>query len=122
MIRIDNDRVLAFWNGVFFELARDNDFRAVGQEPFWRLELQKGKELSFTYDLGKRKAVTRARAPENVLANGTSVYHAVTKANDLRVVIAPNRCTDVMSGKPFEVTVTVTLNGRTFNGCGERVK
>ena len=34
MIRIDKDRSLAFWNGVFFELARDRDFRAVGQEPF----------------------------------------------------------------------------------------
>ena len=119
MIRIDKDRVLAFWDGVFFELARDRDFRAVGQEPFWRLELHKGKELRFTYDLGKREAVTPAPVPENDPANATSVYHAVTEANDLRVVIGPTPCTDVMSGRPFEKTVSVTLNGQTYHGCGK---
>ena len=122
MIQIDKERVLAFWNGVFFELARDHDFRALGQEPFWRLELQKGKELRFTYDLGKREAATHAPVPEKFPANGTSVYHSVTEANDLRVVIESTRCTDVMSGRPLEKTVTVTLNGQTYHGCGDSVE
>ena len=45
MIQIDKDRSLVFWNSVFFELARYLDFRAVGQEPFWGLQIEKGKEL-----------------------------------------------------------------------------
>lgn len=44
LIEVDDDRVLAPWDGVFFELERDRDFRALGQEPFWQLEIQKGKE------------------------------------------------------------------------------
>lgn len=44
LIAVDEDRVLAPWDGVFFELERDRDFRALGQEPFWQLEIQKGKE------------------------------------------------------------------------------
>lgn len=122
MIGIDRDRVLAFWDGVFFELARDRDFRAVGQEPFWRLELQKGKEIRFTYALGQREAATPAPVPKIDPVSGSSVYHAVTEANDLRVAIEPTRCADVMSGKPFEKTVTVTLNGQTYRGCGEAVQ
>jgi uncharacterized membrane protein len=31
----------------------------------------------------------------------------------------PVGCEDSMSGRPFPATVTVTLNGRSFHGCGE---
>lgn len=50
LIGIDVDRALIPWDGVFFELARDRDFRAVGQEPGWQLEIRKGKKIRFTYD------------------------------------------------------------------------
>ncbi len=122
LIGIDAARALAPWDGVFFELARDRDFRAVGQEPFWHLEIHKGKQLRFTYDLGEREAVTPAPQPEIDPAKGARVYHAVTEANDLRVAIEPAPCSDVMSGKPFETTVTVTLNGQTYHGCGESLQ
>lgn len=117
LIWIDADRALAPWDGVFFELARDRDFRAAGQEPFWRLEIRKGKEIRFT-SVGKADAVTPTPRPETDAATGIRVYHAVTEANDLRVVIEPAPCTDVMSGKAFEATVTVTLNGQGYHGCG----
>lgn len=122
VIGIDADRALAPWDGVFFELARDRDFRALGQEPFWHLEIQKGKQLRFTYDLGEREAVAPAPVPGIDPENGASIYHAVTEANDLRVAIEPVPCADVMSGKPFEATVTVTLNGQTYHGCGESME
>jgi uncharacterized membrane protein len=41
--------------------------------------------------------------------------------NDLRIEIAPVKCSDAMSGKPFSATVTVTLNERSFRGCGEEL-
>ena len=50
-------------NGVFFELARDHDFLAAGQEPFWRLEIRKGKEIMFTA-VGKADVVTPVGRPE----------------------------------------------------------
>ena len=121
MIRTDRDRALAFGDSVFFELARDRDFRALAQEPFGRLDLQKVKEIRFTYALGKREATTPAPVPKIDRANGTNVYHVVTEANDLRVVIEPTRCADVMSRRPFEKAVTVTLIGQTYLGCGESI-
>jgi len=116
LIGIDADRALAPWDGVFFELVRDHDVRALGQEPFWNLEIRKGKEIQFVYDLGERQVLTPMPIPRT--EGKATVYHAVTEANDLRVVIDPTPCTDVMSGKPFEATVTVTLNGQTYHGCG----
>ena len=119
LIELDRDRALAPWDGVFFELARDRDFRAVGQEPGWQLEIRMGSEMRFTYDYGQGSAVTPAARAVLDARTGTRSFHARTEANDLRVEIVPVKCEDAMSGKPYPATVTVTLNERSFRGCGE---
>jgi len=121
LLVFESDRALTPWDGVFFELAKDRDFRAVGQEPGWQLELRKGSEIRFTYDYGKGTAVTPAPKPQVDSSNGTQTYHAVTEANDLQVVIVPVGCADSMSGRPFSATVTVRHNGKTYRGCGEEL-
>jgi heat shock protein HslJ/uncharacterized membrane protein len=119
LLELDRDRALAPWNGVFFELERDRDFRAVGQEPGWQLEVRKGSEMRFTYDYGKGTAVTPAPRTQVDAQTGTRTLHARTEASELRVEIVPVACSDAMSGRLFAATVTVTLNGRAFRGCGE---
>ena len=121
LLVFESDRALAPWDGVFFELARDRDFRAIGQEPGWQLELRKGSEIRFTYDYGKGTAVTPAPKPRVDSSNGTRTYHSVTEANDLEVVIVPVACADSMSGRQFSATVTVKLNGKSYRGCGEEL-
>jgi uncharacterized membrane protein len=119
LIELDRDRALAPWDGIFFELARDRDFRAVGQEPGWQLEIRMGSEMRFTYDYGQRSAVTPAARAVLDARTGTRSFHARTESNDLRIEIVPVKCEDAMSGKPYPATVTVTLNDRSFRGCGE---
>jgi len=121
LIELDRDRALAPRDGVFFELRRDRDFRAVGQEPGWQLEIRKGSEMRLTYDYGKGTAVTPAPRTQLDAQTGTRTLQARTEANDLRVEIVPVACSDSMSGRDFAATVTVTLNGRTFRGCGENL-
>lgn len=121
LLEVDRDRALAPWDGVFFELARDRDFRAVGQEPGWQLEIRQGAEMRFTYDYGNNSAVTPAARVKVNPSTGTRTYHAVAEANDLRVEIVPVSCADSMSGRPFAATVMVTLNGRSYRGCGEEL-
>jgi heat shock protein HslJ/uncharacterized membrane protein len=121
LLELDRDRALAPWNGVFFELVRDRDFRAVGQEPGWQLEIRNGSEMRLTYDYGKGTAVTPAPRTQLDAQTGTRTLHAQTEANDLRVEIVPVACSDSMSGRTFTSTVTVTLNGRTLRGCGENL-
>jgi len=121
LIEIDRDRALAPWDGVFYELRRDRDFRAIGQEPGWQLEMRMGAEMRLTYDYGKGTAITPAAPVQVDSSSGTRTYHAVSGGTDLRIVIVPVRCEDSMSGRPFAATVTVTLNGRAFRGCGEEL-
>jgi hypothetical protein len=121
LLEIDADRALTPWDGVFFELQRDHDFRALGQEPGWQLEIRKGLGIRFQYDYGDKQAVTPMPRAETDPQSGDRSYHAVTETNDLQVVIQPKRCADTMSGKPFPATVTVTLDGREFRGCGNEL-
>lgn len=118
IIEIDKDRALAPWDGVFYELARDHDFRGVGQEPGWQLEIRKGAEMRFIYDYGNGTAVTPAPKHEVDSSSGTRTYHAQSDGNELEVVIVPVSCADSMSGKPYPATVSVSLNGKKFRGCG----
>ncbi|MGI9175589.1 MAG: YbaY family lipoprotein [Rhodothermales bacterium] len=91
-------------------------FRAVGQEPGWTLEIVSDRWMHFTYDYGEREVFTPV--PEAEETSERTTYHAVTEAHDLRVVIEDEACTDVMSGEAFETSVTVTLDGEAYRGCG----
>ncbi len=95
-------------------------FRATGTEPFWRLELTKAGDLRFE-NLGEPEIVAPASAPETDAATGVTTYRAVGAAYDLRVRLNETSCTDLMSGFTYEMTVTVTLDGATYQGCGRRL-
>ena len=95
---------------------RGIDFRAVGQEPGWYLEIDNEKSMRLFYDYAERQATTPVPVP--VSSGGTTTYDAVTEAHRLRVNIEERECSDTMSGEPFPRTVTVTIDGRTLRGCG----
>ncbi len=93
-------------------------FRAVGREPGWTLEIISEQHVRFTYNLGKREVFAPVMDLAVDEATGRTTYYAVNEAHRLRVVIEDRACTDVMSGEAFETTVAVTLDGKTYHGCG----
>ena len=95
---------------------RGIEFRAIGQEPGWLLEIDEGVSMRLLYDYAERSATTAAPPP--VVANGRRTYTAATATDNLTVVVEDRPCQDVMSGDPFPATVTVTINGRELMGCG----
>ena len=95
---------------------RGVDFRAVGNEPGWSLEIQSGRHLLFVGDYGMLRVLTPDPGQNS---NGQArVYHAVTETNDLRVEIMDESCNDSMTGEGLPSTVAITVNGSTFYGCG----
>jgi len=98
---------------------RGIDFRAVGQEPGWFLEVDKEKQIRLVYDYAEHELVTSLPAPK---AQGSAtVYDTTVKSEHLVILIEEAPCTDVMSGEAFPNSVTVTVGTRTLRGCGRDI-
>jgi len=109
-----NNPARAIW-----EAARLNgvDFRAVGNEPGWSLEL--GEDLlALETDYGASRYEFRTpQADVNVDAKLTR-YQVTENGQKLLLELKGQRCTDTMSGETFPTRVSATLNGRVLRGCG----
>lgn len=99
---------------------RGIDFRAVGQEPGWLLEIDRDGAMRLLYDYAEREATVPTPAP--VASGGRATYTADTGEHALTVVVEERRCQDVMSGEPFPRSVTVTIDGRELRGCGRALE
>lgn len=94
------------------------DFRAIGQEPGWLLEIDDGGRMTLQYDYGEQRADFATPAPDTA-REFTTVYEARAGQDTVRVTIQRAPCQDAMSGEPFPSRVTVVINGRTLEGCGK---
>ncbi|MEF8794816.1 MAG: hypothetical protein V5A22_00960 [Salinivenus sp.] len=88
-------------------------FRGVGQEPGWVLEVR-AESLHFAGDYG----TSTLSVPRSAVAIDSTAGRTVYRADRLEVVVAPDACRDVMSGEAFSHTVTVTVDGDRYRGCG----
>ena len=114
-----NNRRRAVWedaklNGV--------DFRAVGNEPGWYLEIyDKGapERIDFLGDYGQVYYTFPAVRRETQGSRERTRYVARIGAHQLEVTLEKGPCLDDMSGEAFETSVTVKLNNRSYRGCGK---
>ena len=96
------------------------DFRAIGNEPSWILEVVKGDTILFAdfYDKINKYMFTKPKLDVDQSARKT-IYKARNEWHTLSVTIVGMPCQDTMSGESFESKVTVELDGKLFNGCGK---
>jgi uncharacterized membrane protein len=90
------------------------DFRAVGNEPGWDLEIREQSRIVLVADYVS-VVVERALPQPQVDAEASTTRW---EAGDLVVEVRGEPCTDTMSGEVFESTVTVYWGDRTLRGCG----
>jgi uncharacterized membrane protein len=106
-----NDRRRAIWEKAKLDGA---DFRAVGNEPGWNLEILEGSRIVLVADYGASRV-------ERPLPQPTIERDARTtrwNAGELIVEVIGRPCRDSMSGESFESTVVVTWGKQTLRGCG----
>ncbi|NVK44280.1 MAG: YbaY family lipoprotein [Oceanospirillaceae bacterium] len=96
--------------------ARGVDFRGIGNEPGWSLEIDDGNRIQLVTDYGQRTINTPAPAPR--FEGGIVHYDVRTEAHSLNVEIEPVACQDSMSGEAFEARVRVRLGDSLYQGCG----
>lgn len=92
-------------------------FHAVGQEPGWTMDIATGRDVEVIADYGSKTATFKA--PARLALEGTSSFSAAQGKSSLAVSIVKTRCEDAMSGKPYAYAVTMTLDGKRYEGCGE---
>ena len=97
-------------------MERGIEFRAVGQEPGWVLEIDDGARMHLLYDYAEHEVTMPAPPP--VRTDVSTTYEAATPMHRLRVVVEARPCADAMSGDASPVTVAVVIDGRTLGGCG----
>jgi uncharacterized membrane protein len=97
---------------------RGVDFRALGQEPGWYLEITKNKQITYIGNYGRDTVTTPTPKPEINQQGKLTVYRYQTENHTLEIVITDSPCTDVMSGFSFPSTVEITVDGETYRGCG----
>ena len=91
-------------------------FRAIGQEPGWLLEITNGEEILLVTDYGSTRTSLPYVEPTVYQEERRTQY--VLDPYDTIVEIRGERCTDVMSGQEFEVSVTIFQTDRELHGCG----
>lgn len=92
------------------------DFYGIGNEPFWSIEVDNEKSITFRLaDLPN--PVTFPAAPPRV--DKDSIFYSTSSGGaKLEVTIYNEFCNDGMSDNLYEHRVHVRYKGETFKGCG----
>jgi uncharacterized membrane protein len=94
------------------------DFRAVGNEPGWIVEIREQSKIVLITDYGT------ARYEFDLPELSVDAERSITRCDvssdghQLTLVLQALPCRDTMSGEAFETNVVVTLDGRELRGCG----
>jgi putative lipoprotein len=94
------------------------DYRAVGRDPTWSLEIDDGRYIRFIVDGGSPVYLP---APQPSGDASRRVYHPISDDQDLEVVVEEAPCRDVRGAETLPHTVKVTFNGFPYPGCGRPV-
>ncbi len=112
----NNNRARAIW-----EHAKLNgvDFRALGNEPGWYMEISNKQDILLVTDYGQRtyqftSAIINAKPQDR-----TTIYLAYNNGNSVEIIIKSIPCQDSMSGEAFSATVSVLVNNSKYTGCGK---
>lgn len=96
------------------------DFRGVGQEPGWLLDIYTNDRIVLEWDYGDQRAVFPLPAADTEV-EGETRYEAEAEGHVVQITIRPIPCQDTMSGEAFPSTVEVEISDVSLSGCGRSV-
>lgn len=96
------------------------DFRAVGQEPGWIVDIYTANRIVALIDYGQTR-IEFPRGEPTYPVEGATRFDAQVEGHTLAITYRRAPCEDAMSGEAYPATVAVVIDGRTLNGCGRSV-
>ena len=110
-------RTLARENPIWVKKQKEGvDFDALGNEPFWSLEIDKQKSISFKLADWKKPITVPAEKP--VIVKDSTIYTLKSDTTKWTITIFPEFCNDGMSDYLYQYKVNVNYNGVKYKGCG----
>lgn len=92
------------------------DFVAMGNEPFWNLEIDYEKSISFKLADWKKPVIAGIEKP--LINKDSTIYKLKSDTTKLSITIFPEFCNDGMSDYLYQYKVNIKLNGLLYKGCG----
>ncbi len=105
------------WEGA---RAAGVDFRAVGQEPGWLLDIYQSDRIVLQWNYAESKSAFPLTEPQYP-QEGATRYETQAGGHTLSITTRRFPCQDTMSGESFPATVEIVIDGTTLNGCGRSV-
>lgn len=99
---------------------RGVDFRAVGNEPGWYLEIRDGQNLLLVAEYGSQRLLLDA--PRLIEQGDERIYSAAGDGHRVQVHIVPMFCADTMSGEVFPFSVRLEWQAGHYRGCGRELE
>lgn len=96
---------------------RGVDYRALGQEPAWQLEISSNGFLLVT-EYGANRVEFPYAEPQVNQAERSTRYESQLDGDNIHITIRGEECSDSMSGEIFSSKVEVSWRGETLRGCG----
>ncbi len=95
----------------------DYEFIALGNEPFWGLDIVPASQQIILKDLSVDKVFVFPYQPANI-GGGVHRFETLNAAKDkLTVIIREEECSDGMSDNTYNYSAEIVINGRTLKGC-----
>lgn len=95
---------------------RGVDYRAVGQEPGWFVELSRADDMVVELEYGADKRRYETPDPDREAVRWTYVRGWWPRR--MTLVIESRECRDTMSGERFDTEAILTWRGEEYRGCG----
>ena len=111
---VQREEVLAAKDVWHAAKLRGVEFRAIGQEPSWLLEIVTGQEVILVTDYGENRQVFPYLQPRQSKKNRRTRF----QLEGVTVELEGKHCVDIMSGEEFTTQVSITLGERILKGCG----
>lgn len=117
---VEREQAIAKNNPWHAAKLKGASFRAIGQEPAWLIEFYPHESIYLSRDYGSKIQTFNYQKPVTNQVERRSVFMLeINNKKQGEVIIEGIDCTDSMSGEKFESTVMLTIDGKTFKGCGK---
>ena len=94
------------------------EFWALGNEPFWSLQISAAENVVEFSQLGSKTISAKYVKPTTDAADGPIRYYIpFDNGQRMKVTVMTQSCEDSMAGNKYPYTVELEYNGQTYSGC-----